>query len=301
MVSLYQRTSAHLAHARTAFDDIGLVARLSRLLGLARGTIYRTRSRPATALVTFFRVSFPAAVWACRRAAIVAACLLLVPAVAVGVWLNNDDAVRRAAIPEALQHSIATRDFEQYYSSDDASVFQTHVTVNNIAVSFAAFSTGVLLGVPTAWLLATNGANIGVMAAVMHSHDRGGLFWGLILPHGLMEISAIIIAGAAGLMLAWAVISPGDRTRMQALAAEGQRSATILIGLTLCFALAALVEAQVTPSGLPTWARIGIGVALEAAFIAYIVAFGRTAASAGHAGYLREQPALSTPTAVLPT
>lgn len=289
MVALYQRTSANLAHARTTFDDVGLVARLSRILGLARGTIYRRRTRPGVAIGRFFAVTFPAAVWATRRAMVVSACLFLLPALAVGLWLGNNDTVRRAAIPEELQRSVATHDFESYYSSDAAEVFQTHVTVNNIVVSFAAFATGVLLGVPTAVLLATNGANVGVMAAVMHSHDRGALFWGLILPHGLLEISSIIVAGAAGLMLAWAIISPGERTRAAALAEEGLRTASIVIGLTLCFAVAALIEAQVTPSGLPTWARIGIGVAVEAVFILYVLSFGRAAAAAGHAGHLREQ------------
>jgi len=288
-VALYQRTSAHLAHARTAFDDVGLVTRLSRVLGLARGTIYRVRSRPGVAVGRFFAVTFPAAVWACRRAVAVSACLFLLPALAVGVWLANNDTVRRAAIPEELQQSIATHDFEAYYSSDAAEVFQTHVTVNNIVVSFGAFATGVLLGVPTAVLLADNGANLGAMAAVMHSHDRGALFWGLILPHGLLEISAIIVAGAAGLMLAWAIISPGDRTRSAALATEGLRTATIVIGLMLCFAVAALIEAWVTPSGLPTWARVGIGVAVELVFVLYLLSFGRSAAAAGYAGHLRER------------
>ena len=290
MVTLYQRISAPLAHARTAFDDVGLVTRLSRTLGLARGTIYRTRTRPGLALGRFFGITFPAAVWTCRRAVAVSLLLFVAPALAVGIWLTNDDDIRRAAIPEQLQESIATNDFEAYYSSEAAEVFQTNVTVNNILVSFLAFSTGVLAGVPTAWILAQNGANVGMMAAVMHSHDRGGLFWGLILPHGLLEISAIIVAGAAGLMLAWAIISPGERTRARALAEEGLRTATIVIGLVVCFAVAAFVEAWVTPSGLPTWTRVGIGAAIEAVFVAYVVGFGRNAEAAGYRGHLREQP-----------
>lgn len=293
MIALYQRTSAHLAHARTAFDDVGLVTRLSRVLGLARGIIYRTRTRPGVAVGRFFGVTFPAAVWSCRRAIAVSMLLFTAPALAVGIWLSNDSDVRRAAIPEELQHAIATHEFEAYYSSNAAEVFQTNVTVNNIVVSFLAFSTGVLAGVPTAWILAQNGAHLGSMAAVMHAHGKGGLFWGLILPHGLLEITSIIVAGAAGLMLAWALINPGERTRSRALSEEGLRTATIVIGLVVCFALAAFVEAWVTPSGLPVWTRVGIGVALELVFITYVIAFGRTAAAAGFRGYLREEAAVT--------
>jgi hypothetical protein len=126
------------------------------------------------------------------------------------------------------------------------------------------------------------------MAAIMHSHHEGSLFWGLILPHGLLEITAVVVAGGAGLMLAWAVIAPGDRSRMRSLADEGLRAATIVAGLVVCFVLAGFTEAWVTPSGLPTWARIGIGVGLELLFIAYIVGFGRNAASRGLTGRLRE-------------
>jgi uncharacterized membrane protein SpoIIM required for sporulation len=126
------------------------------------------------------------------------------------------------------------------------------------------------------------------MAAVMHSHHEGSLFWGLILPHGLLEISSVVIAGGAGLMLAWAVIAPGDRSRARSLADEGLRATTIVAGLVVCFAVAGFTEAWVTPSGLPTWARVGIGVAIELVFIAYVVGFGRNAASRGLTGRLRE-------------
>lgn len=290
LVALYQRTSAHLAHARTSFDDVALVARLSRVVGMARGIIYRSRVRPATALAGFFGATFPAAVWSCRRAIAVSALLFLAPALAVGIWLHQDPKVRDAAIPEELQQAYATEDFEAYYSSDAAASFQTDVTVNNVTVAAVAFSTGVLLGAPTAWVLVTNGANLGVAGAVMHSHDRGALFWGLILPHGLLEITSVIVAGGAGLMLAWAIIAPGDRSRAQALAREGLRTVTVVAGLVLCFVVAGFVEAWVTPSGLPTAARIAIGAAIEALFIAYVVGFGRNAVARGIEGYVRERP-----------
>jgi uncharacterized membrane protein SpoIIM required for sporulation len=295
LIALYQRTSAHLAHARSGFDDVALLTRLSRLVGVARGTIYRTRARPGRAVARFFGVTFPAAIWQTRRAIGIAAFLLLAPALAVGVWLANSPSARDADIPKELQHAIATHDFEAYYSSDDAAAFQTNVTVNNIGVSFLAFASGALLGVPTTWVLLQNGAHVGEMAAVMHSYHQGSLFWGLILPHGLLELSSVAIAGGAGLMLAWAVISPGERTRARALADEGLRTATIVGGLVVCFAVAGFTEAWVTPSGLPTWARVGIGLSIEALFVAYVVRYGRLAASHGLTGRLREEPTEPAP------
>jgi hypothetical protein len=99
----------------------------------------------------------------------------------------------------------------------------------------------------------------------------------------------VFIAGAAGLKLGWAVIAPGDRTRPQALAEEGRRSVVIIIGLVLIFVAAAIIEAIVPPSGLPTAVRVGIGVAVEAVFVAYIASRGRAAEAAGITGLLGEE------------
>jgi uncharacterized membrane protein SpoIIM required for sporulation len=299
MVALYQRTSAHLAHSRTTFDDVALVTRLSRLVGVARGTIYRTRTRPGRAVGMFFTSTFPAAVWHCRRAIGVSALLLLLPAVVVGFWLGNNADARKAAVSPSLQQALATHDFQAYYSSSAASEFETHVTINNIGVAFEAFASGVLLGVPTVAVLIDNGANVGVDAAVMHAYHRDSLFWGLILPHGLLELTSVAIAGGAGLMLAWAMIAPGDRTRGRALAQEALRSVTILGGLVVTFTLAGFTEAWVTPSGLPTWARVGIGVLLETLFISYVVGFGRNAALRGVRGAMGDDSPVMSEEAAL--
>jgi hypothetical protein len=114
-----------------------------------------------------------------------------------------------------------------------------------------------------------------VAGAVMHAYGQGAEFWGLVTPHGLLELTAIVVAAGAGLRIGWAVIAPGERTRGAALADEGQRAVTLVIGVAACFVVAGFVEAWVTPSGLPTWARVGVGVALEVAFVAYVVGFGR--------------------------
>jgi uncharacterized membrane protein SpoIIM required for sporulation len=108
-------------------------------------------------------------------------------------------------------------------------------------------------------------------------------FWGLVLPHGLLELTAVFIAGGAGLRLGWALVDPGDRPRTTALAAEGRRSVVIVIGLVAAFIVAGIIEGFVTGSPLPTWARVGIGVAVEAAFLGYLVLRGPVAAAARQA------------------
>lgn len=291
---LYQSVSGHLSIAQTRYGDTGLISELTSVLALARGVIYRRRTQPVVAFRSFFTEAFPAAVWYLRRYVLVAALALLGPALIVGIWLGNNDTARNSTVDQTLAENIASTKFEEYYSSAPAAAFQSQVTTNNIQVSFMAFAAGVLLGLPTLVLLVTNGMNIGATGAVMHHYDQGAKFWGLLLPHGLLEISAIIIAGAAGLAIAWSIISPGDRTRSDALAEQGSRSIVIIMGLVLAFLTAGLIEAWVTPSGLPTWARVGVGVIVGGLFWSYVLVLGRSATSQGLTGIFGEQPTVAS-------
>ncbi len=297
LVRLYQRTSAHLSHARTERADPALIARLTRLVATAAGLLYGTRSRSGAGLARFFTTSFPAAVWHLRRFVLVAALLLLVPAIVVGSWLATSDAALEASGPEAAREAYVEDDFEAYYSSAPAGQFATEVTVNNIQVSILAFAAGALLCVVTAYILAFNGANVGVAAGTFAAVGEQSKFYGLILPHGVLELSAVIVAGAAGLAIGWAIVAPGDRPRGVALADEGRRAAAVVLGLMLAFVVAGTIEGFVTPSSLPTFARVGVGIAAGSAFWTYVVVLGRRAASLGYTGAMGEHERLTRPSA----
>ncbi len=288
LLALYQRVSAQLSHARTAYADPELNARLSQLLGEARVVIYRRRGNPWTAVATFVTRTFPAAVWYSRRFVAVAAVCFLVPAIGMGVWLANSPEVLDASVPPDLQELIAEREFADYYRSDAAQNFAGTVTVNNILVAFLAFAMGVVPVLGPGSVLLMNGLNVGVMAAVMHHAGEGPQFWGLILPHGLLEIASILIAAAAGLQISWAILAPGDRTRGEALKDAGLRSVVIVIGLAGCFTVAGFIEGFVTPSDMPTGLRVGVGVAALAGFVVYVVGLGSRAVRAGYTGLLSE-------------
>ncbi len=288
LITLYQRVSAHLSHARGQYRDPDLNARLSGVLGEARVVIYRRRGSIVGATGRFFTETFPAAVWGSRRYIAVAAILFILPAIGMGVWLYNSPAALDASVPPELQELIAQEQFADYYSSDAAQNFAGYVTINNIQVAFLAFALGVVPVVGTASVLGVNGLNVGVMAAVMHRAGEGAQFWGLILPHGLLEISSIVVAGAAGLRLSWALVAPGDRTRAVAFRDEGMRAVVIVLGLALCFIMAGFIEGFITPSGLPTALRIGVGASVLAGFVAYVVLLGSRAERKGLTGLLGE-------------
>jgi uncharacterized membrane protein SpoIIM required for sporulation len=147
---------------------------------------------------------------------------------------------------------------------------------------------GAFLCLPVIWILFLNMLNLGVGIGLMSSAGRLDVFLGLVLPHGLLELTAVFVAAGTGLRLGWTVIDPGPLSRRTALAQQGRAALGMAIGLALVLFVSGLIEGFVTPSGLPTWARITIGIVAELGFLAYVYILGGRAARAGDMGDVEE-------------
>ena len=286
LVDLYQRTATHLSVIRTSSPDPILVDRLSSLTSRARGVVAGSRVRGWGEVGRFFTATFPAAVYRARWWSLAAAVFTLVVATAVAVWVDANPHVQNAlGTPEEIRQ-LVEHDFEDYYSSAPAASFASHVFVNNAWVAATAFAFGILLCFPTVWVLYQNAVNVGLIGGLMAANDRLDVFFGLILPHGLLELTAIFIAAGVGLRIGWTVVDPGARRRVDALAEEGRASVAVILGLVAVFAVAGFIEGYVTPSGWPTWARVGFGATVEVLFLAYVLLLGRRAVARGETGDL---------------
>ena len=118
---------------------------------------------------------------------------------------------------------------------------------------------GALFVLPAVYVLAQNAINVGIVGGLMVANGRGDVFFGLIAPHGLLELTAVFVAAGAGMRLGWQWFDPGPRPRSVALAEEGRAAVAIAMGLAVVLLVSGVIEGFVTPSPLPTWARIGIG------------------------------------------
>jgi uncharacterized membrane protein SpoIIM required for sporulation len=286
LVDLYQRAATHLSAVRTSAPDPVLVARLSTLVARARGVVTASGAPAYREIAVFFARRFPAAVYRARWWWLAAAAGFAVVAFALAWWVYaNPDVQASVATPQAVRQ-LVEQDFSSYYSSHPAGAFAFQVWTNNAWLAALAIASGGLLGIPIPWLLATNAANVGVIAGLMAAHGRLGLFFGLILPHGLLELTAVFVAAGVGLRLGWTIVAPGDRSRGAAVAQEGRAAIGVAMGLVAVLGVSGLIEAFVTPSGLPTWARIAVGVLVWLAFLAYVFVLGRAAARAGETGDL---------------
>ncbi len=286
LVDLYQRAATHLSTVRSAAPDPALVARLSSTVARGRGAVAGTSSPAWRELARFFLVSFPAAVYRARWWWIGAAVGSVVVGVALGWWVAvNPEVQASIAAPDEIRQ-LVNNDFQAYYSSHAAGAFALQVWTNNAWLSALAVISGGLLGLPVPYLLFQNAANVGISAGLMAANGKLGLFFGLILPHGLLELTAVFVASGVGLRLGWTIVAPGDRPRADAVAAEGRAAVTVALGLVVVLLASGVLEAFVTPSPLPTWARIGVGAVVWAGFVAYVWVLGGRAVRAGETGDL---------------
>ncbi|MEW2479986.1 stage II sporulation protein M [Mycobacterium sp. NPDC049093] len=290
LVDLYQRVSTHLSMVRSASQDSVLIGRLSGLVARARAAVTGAHAPLWREFVRFWTVSFPVVAYRAWRWWLGSAVAFFIVTVALALWVSGNPDVHAAIGTPSEIDELVNHDFASYYSEHPAASFALQVWVNNSWVAAQCIAFAILLGLPIPYVLFQNAANLGVIAGLMFSADKGDLFLGLITPHGLLELTAVFLAAAVGMRLGWTVIAPGDRPRAQVLAEQGRAVVAAAIGLAVVLLISGLIEALVTPSPLPTWMRIGIGVAAELAFLGYVFHFGRKAARAGESGDLEDAP-----------
>jgi uncharacterized membrane protein SpoIIM required for sporulation len=283
LVSLYQRTATHLSTVRSSCPDPTLVGWLSSLVARARAEVTGSHNPAWRDAARFFVVGFPAACYQSRRWSLTVAVVVGLVSWAIAVWVAGSPQVQAGiATPEEIQR-LGAHTFAAYYSSGPAGSFGARVWTNNAFVSAVCLVSGILL-LPVIWILFQNALNLGVTAGLMASVNRLDVFFGLITPHGLLELTAVFISAGAGLRLGWTVIDPGLRPRSEAVASVGRSTVGMALGVTVVLLVSGSIEAFVTPSGLATWAKVSIGVLAETLFLTYLAVFGRRAARAGESG-----------------
>jgi uncharacterized membrane protein SpoIIM required for sporulation len=287
LVDLYQRTATHLSVVQSAGRDAALIAKLSSLVARARGAVTGGRQALWRDVARFLREDFPAVCYRTRWWWLGSAAAFVIVATAYAVFIAHSPEAQLAVAPPEVVKRLVEHDFKDYYSSAPAQDFTSRVFTNNVYVAAQEILFGFLL-LPGIYVLYQNALNVGVAGGLMAANGRTGEFFGLILPHGILELTAVFIACGLGLKLGWTVIDPGGRARATALAQEGRALVVGALGLVVVLLTSGFIEGFVTPSHLPTWLRVGIGVLAETLFLIWVFVFGRRAFHAGITGDLRD-------------
>lgn len=287
LVTRYRAASADLADMKTSTGRTPQGDYVSTLLARTRLRLTGARENVLVQAPRFFARQLPAALYRVRwLTAAVAAAFLLIGAL-VAAWIASDPAALAALGGQADLEYYAEEAFTGYYTDNPAAVFAGTVWTNNAWIAAQC----VVFGITGLWpvmVLVQNAVGVGTAAAVMFAFGRGDVFFAFILPHGLLELTCIFVAVAAGLQIFWAWVAPGPRSRADALAAAGRSLGTIAIGLVFALALSGVVEGFVTPQTWPVWMKITLGAFALAVFLFYMLVIGRRAARAGDTGDLTE-------------
>jgi len=290
LVRLYQRTATHLSIIRSTAPDPALISDLSMRVARARGRISSGGGFSWATVQRFFLLSLPAALYRSRFWALGVTASFIIVAIISGWWLATEPSAQAAFGSPDMIENYVEESFESYYSNSPAPSFAAQVWTNNAWIAAQSVAFGVTGVWPVAVLL-LNAINAGAAGGIMVSHDAGGVFFGLILPHGMLELMAVFVAAGAGLQLFWAWVAPGARTRSRALAEDGRALMTIAMGLVIVLGVSGIIEAYVTPSPMPTAIKIFIGALALAAYWFYVIFFGRRAVAEGEKGDLSEYEA----------
>lgn len=278
MTRLYRSTASDLSAVRSAAPEPALITRLSILLAQSRIWLTGSHRVSSGELGKIFTQALPAAAYRVRWWGAITALAVIVLATAAGFYtVNSPEALDLVGPPEARQ-VIAEQEFASYYTEYDNTSFAARVWTNNawLAVQCIVFG---FTGVFPLILMYNTVIQLGVAGAIMAEFGMLDIFFQLIAPHGLLELSAVFVAAGAGFRVFWAMLVPGTRPRSVALSEAFRTLLLVALVLTIALFVSGLLEGYLTPSTLPWPVKVTIGAIACIAFWVYLFGVGRWAAS----------------------
>ncbi|HST20318.1 MAG TPA: stage II sporulation protein M [Blastocatellia bacterium] len=230
--------------------DQRLVNYLNHLVGRAHGAIYRSESSGFGVFLDFFRYEFPAVFRKTFSYILTSFLLFLLSAAFAWGACFFDEGFADQISPRLRQDIAAHHNWTE--SVNDANpIASTSIQTNNITVTFLAFAGGVLIGLGTIWVLIQNGLLLGLVMGLCVKYK----FWEIpifVSAHGVIELTAIFIAGGAGLMIGKALLMPGDLRRIDALVMNGLQAIKLILGCIPMLLIAGLIEGFISPAHIPS-------------------------------------------------
>jgi uncharacterized membrane protein SpoIIM required for sporulation len=263
----YRASAADLAHARRRFPGDAIVGRLEQLVQRGRQGVYNAPSSRLS-VWEFFATGYWRRVRERKVILAISFLALVIPSLLGGYWAWRDPGPASGLVPTQYQSVTEPRTPGQSLgkSVDEESALAAQIFTNNIGVTFYAFAGGLLLGLGSLYVLLFNGLLLGVVAGLAIGAGNGQVFFELVSAHGVLELSCIIVSGAAGLRLGWAIIDPGNRTRGEALRQEARAAIELVLGTAPWLVLAGLVEGFLTPAGAGLTTALAVGLSLGAVY-----------------------------------
>lgn len=271
---LYRMAAADLAVARRRFPGDPVTARLDLLVRSAQANVY-AHDRRGPGVMRFFTKTY----WERLRERpwiLVASLLcLFAPWILASIWAVRDPVAAMGLAPAGTQSVIERPSADFGLSADEKVGTATAILTNNIRVAIMAFAAGIAVAVGSGLVLIYQGVVLGATFGLTIEAGNGSVLWEFVIPHGVLELSCIVAAGVGGMRMGWALVSPGHRTRMQALQAEARPATEIVVGTAAWLVVAGLIEGIISTSGIGIGAGLVIGVGIGLFFWTMVLVRGR--------------------------
>jgi uncharacterized membrane protein SpoIIM required for sporulation len=274
--TLYRWVTSDLAFATGRKYEASLQAFLNRLVARAHAVVYGASSEGGLQRVRrFYLTTFPREVWNSRWPLLLSVVLFLGSAglayYLIHVQPLNAYVLLPAEMIKPIHQGLHASNFETGESFLGSPTLSAAIMTNNIRLAYFAFAGGITFGIFTIYLLIYNGLTLGGLAAMYVDAGFGRDFWATIAPHGIIELTAVQIAAAAGLLLAAGILAPGRLRRREALLRNARRAAILIIGVTSMLVAAALIEGFFSPQKFPENVRLAFGGLTAVAMLFYFV------------------------------
>lgn len=272
---LYREATADLARLQsmrsTDLPPGDMEVYLNQLVGRAYGQVYRTSPPRLRSFWRYLRLTLPATF---RQTApwTLFALLTFFLGFLYGLGATLlDSAFVPLVVPPGLVQKV--EEGKVWFDSILAvrPLASSMIMTNNISVSFLAFALGMTLGLGTLYLMVFNGLMLGTLAGLCHAHNLDIPFWSFVLPHGVIELTAIFMAGGAGFLLATALLAPGDLPRKQALISRGRQAGRLVLGCVPLLIVAGIVEGFFSPALIPAAVKFTVAAVLLGLLLGYLL------------------------------
>lgn len=248
--SLYRSVSADLARAKTNQVGKTLIHQLQQLTSRSYSQIYQgDRRQEWKMLLEFYRWRFPTVLQETWAYTALATAIFILGFLVAWWYAWSDPTFMALIVPEEL--IIKVRDQQELWMGSILGVeplAASNIMTNNIQVSFNVIAGGITAGILTVYILAFNGVLIGAIAALVGQNNLAYPFWAFVFPHGSLELPAIFLAGGAGLLIARALLFPGQYRRADALKFYGFQAAQLVFGIVPLLVIAGVIEGFFSPN-----------------------------------------------------
>ena len=274
----YRAATSDLAMSSARGYDTAIVGYLNRLAARAHAYVYLGTSRSGwTQTARFFARGFPREF---RRSwKPIGACVALTAISAIVAYnavVNNPSNAYALLSPQQIPLiTQSLHDSNFGFDRDFAPAMSAQIITNNIRVAVIAFAGGMTGGILTLWIILENGLMLGGLGALFARAGFGLDFWATIAPHGVIELTAIQVAGGAGLLLAGGIVAPGRARRVDALVRNARRAGTLALGTTGMLVVAGTIEGFFSPQRFTPEVRIAAGALTALGLLLYFTLAGR--------------------------